>query len=623
MHTRLVFLFILALVFHTNSFAQTAGDTLLTARSPLQGAMVADLSPKLATELGLDPQRKGVVITNVAGGSAAQAVGFQRGDVILSLNQKISDVADLERMTNSDSLLWRVAIERRGQQISVVFTDERKNAQQEATIQRERARDQEGAMTQTPSSQSSTSPSHQISPVIAQRNPEYRPNLGIRVQQVTDDIARTFGMTEARGVLVRGIDEKGPARSAGFEIGDLILKIDGQDVTDLDDLQRIITKAGVGKDVSVIIIRMGKEQAKTVRIGSVASLRTPACEDFYPLSESNSPSLREQLFAKRFDDMSSGEIDQAIGIISRCKEAVKTWPQSKLRTWTEAMLTGVNYTLGSIKPQQLARERRVRDADVAALRPQLEAERQATETRREEERKAARLRAKAEEYRQQCPQKLVAMLDELRGLGTDEQSVKRFRELDREHQALIQEMPPDVVAALSALNDSFVAEYASRNVAVSEAEEQLRQLREAAAEKSRQEAEAVAEKRRQEVEAENKQREVEQKMAEQLQQLQMLYPYYMGLQVCAERFSEFNNARSGLKDVLKNKEAGLPREQVERIWNATAEKFKQLEAVLKVNGDAQLYTTCQQNSEYVAGLILLVPGLGGASQDAPLRKKDF
>jgi hypothetical protein len=57
--------------------------------------------------------------------------------------------------------------------------------------------------------------------------------------------------------------------------------------------------------------------------------------------------------------------------------------------------------------------------------------------------------------------------------------------------------------------------YASRNVAVSKAEEQLRQQREAVAEKSRQEAESA-----------NKQREIEQKTVEQLQQLQMLYIYY-------------------------------------------------------------------------------------------------
>jgi hypothetical protein len=96
--------------------------------------------------------------------------------------------------------------------------------------------------------------------------------------------------------------------------------------------------------------------------------------------------------------------------------------------------------------------------------------------------------------------------------------------------------------------------------------------------------------------------------------------YYMEIQVCAERFPQFENTRSGLRDVLKSKETGLPPEQVELIWNATAEKFKQLEAVLKVAGDAQLYTECEQNSKYVAGLLLLVPGMGG---DAPPRKKDF
>ena len=165
---------------------------------------------------------------------------------------------------------------------------------------------------------------------------------------------------------------------------------------------------------------------------------------------------------------------------------------------------------------------------------------------------------------------------------------------------------------LSARNDIFVAEYASRNVAVSKAEEQLRQQREAVAEKSRQEAESA-----------NKQREIGQKTAEQFQQLQMLYIYYMELQVCAERFTEFENARSSLRNVLKRKETGLPPEQVERVWNATAEKFKQLEAVLKVTGDPQLYTECEQNRKYVAGLILLVPGMGGPSQDAPARKKDF
>src|SRR5580693_4929241 len=91
--------------------------------SPFLGATVANLSPALADELRLDPQTEGVVITAVADGSAAQSVGFQKGDVVVSVNsQKITKSADLERVTSTTSRQWRVTIQRGGQQISVTFS---------------------------------------------------------------------------------------------------------------------------------------------------------------------------------------------------------------------------------------------------------------------------------------------------------------------------------------------------------------------------------------------------------------------------------------------------------------------------------------------------------------------
>ena len=93
------------------------------ASSPFLGATVANLSPALADELRLDPQTEGVVITAVADGSAAQSVGFQKGDIVVSVNnQKIVKSADLERVTNAASRQWRVTIQRGGQQISVMFS---------------------------------------------------------------------------------------------------------------------------------------------------------------------------------------------------------------------------------------------------------------------------------------------------------------------------------------------------------------------------------------------------------------------------------------------------------------------------------------------------------------------
>jgi S1-C subfamily serine protease len=106
------------------SLPDTPRDELqIRGRSPFLGATVANLSPSLADELRLDPQAEGVVITAVADGSAAQSVGFQKGDIIVTVNNtKIAKSADLERLTTAGSRQWRITIQRGGQQISVMFS---------------------------------------------------------------------------------------------------------------------------------------------------------------------------------------------------------------------------------------------------------------------------------------------------------------------------------------------------------------------------------------------------------------------------------------------------------------------------------------------------------------------
>ncbi len=91
--------------------------------------------------------------------------------------------------------------------------------------------------------------------------------LGVRIQQVTDDIAESLNVKPTRGALVAGIDDKGPAKPAGIEPGDVIVKFDGRDIKEMRDLPRIVADTPVGKDVEVTIIRKGKEETKTVRLG--------------------------------------------------------------------------------------------------------------------------------------------------------------------------------------------------------------------------------------------------------------------------------------------------------------------------------------------------------------------
>ena len=91
--------------------------------------------------------------------------------------------------------------------------------------------------------------------------------LGVRIQQVTDEIADSLNIKPARGALIAGIDDKGPAKPAGIEPGDVIVKFDGKTIKEMRDLPRIVADTPVGKDVAVTIIRKGKEETKTVKLG--------------------------------------------------------------------------------------------------------------------------------------------------------------------------------------------------------------------------------------------------------------------------------------------------------------------------------------------------------------------
>jgi len=97
-------------------------EITLTARSPFQGAKVANISPAVADELHLDADTEGVVITEIGDDSTAGQVGFQKGDIIVAVNNtKVGKTADLEKATSQSARLWRITLVRGGQQINVTL----------------------------------------------------------------------------------------------------------------------------------------------------------------------------------------------------------------------------------------------------------------------------------------------------------------------------------------------------------------------------------------------------------------------------------------------------------------------------------------------------------------------
>jgi len=90
--------------------------------------------------------------------------------------------------------------------------------------------------------------------------------LGVRIQNVTEDVAEAMGLKDATGALVTDVPE-GPAAEAGIKSGDVITSFDGVDITDTRALVRQVGNAEIGKEVRVIVLRDGKTQTLQVVLG--------------------------------------------------------------------------------------------------------------------------------------------------------------------------------------------------------------------------------------------------------------------------------------------------------------------------------------------------------------------
>jgi serine protease Do len=103
--------------------------------------------------------------------------------------------------------------------------------------------------------------------------------LGVRIQQVTDDIAESLSIKPPHGALIAGVDDKGPAKPGGIQPGDVVVKFDGHDIKEMRDLPRIVADTPVGKQVDVVVIRQGKEETHQVKIGRLQDTDKVAAAD--------------------------------------------------------------------------------------------------------------------------------------------------------------------------------------------------------------------------------------------------------------------------------------------------------------------------------------------------------
>jgi serine protease Do len=97
--------------------------------------------------------------------------------------------------------------------------------------------------------------------------------LGVQVQRVTPDLAKSFGLDRERGALVADVMPDTPAAKAGIERGDIIIEFNGRKIEEMNDLPRVVASTPPNTDVPMKLLRKGQEKTVQVRVAELKEER--------------------------------------------------------------------------------------------------------------------------------------------------------------------------------------------------------------------------------------------------------------------------------------------------------------------------------------------------------------
>jgi len=144
----------------------------------------------------------------------------------------------------------------------------------------------------------------EIAPQLQEKGHVTRGWLGVSIQEMTPELAKSFGLKEKKGALVAGVVSGSPAEKAGIEQGDVIVEFDGKEVTDSKDLPRMVASTPVGKAVTVKLSRSGKVLERQVKVGEmeekVEVAKTPSTKKSLGITVQNvTPEIAKGLGLKK------------------------------------------------------------------------------------------------------------------------------------------------------------------------------------------------------------------------------------------------------------------------------------------------------------------------------------
>jgi serine protease Do len=115
----------------------------------------------------------------------------------------------------------------------------------------------------------------EIIPQLKKKGKVTRGGIGVYVQKLTPELAKSFGLEKSKGALVADVIPGGAAEAGGILRGDVITKFDGKEIDEMNELPRMVAATPVGKEVEVEILREGKPLKLKLKVGELKEEAPP------------------------------------------------------------------------------------------------------------------------------------------------------------------------------------------------------------------------------------------------------------------------------------------------------------------------------------------------------------
>lgn len=144
--------------------------------------------------------------------------------------------------------------------------------------------------------------------------------LGVAIQEVSKDLAKSFGLDKPMGALVADVEPQGPAAEAGIKAGDLIIEFDGREVRTQSDLPYLVGRTLPDTEVPVVVMRKGKQKTLDVTIGVLPEPQSAMVAPVNPEPEDSASADVLGLVVTDLDDARGwrGEVTSGV-VVSRVK----------------------------------------------------------------------------------------------------------------------------------------------------------------------------------------------------------------------------------------------------------------------------------------------------------------